>query len=96
MKSIIRKVFVTSLAFATLGSSMLTMESCSEPESNLVDFNHTLNSPNDTLFSLLGVIQTMRKVTDRTIILGEVRGDLISVTDAASDALKNLAEFRNL
>lgn len=96
MKSIIRKVFVTSLAFATLGSSMLTMESCSEPESNLVDFNHTLISPNDTLNSLLGVIQTIRKVTDRTILLGEVRGDLISVTDAASDALKNLAEFRNL
>ncbi len=96
MKSIIRKVFVASLAFATLGSSMLTMESCSEPESNLVDFNHTLISPNDTLNSLLGVIQTIRKVTDRTILLGEVRGDLISVTDAASDALKNLAEFRNL
>ena len=38
----------------------------------------------------------MRKVADRTVILGEVRGDLISVTDAASDALKNLAEFRNL
>ena len=96
MKSIIRKVFVASLALTALGSSMLTMESCSEPESNLVDFNHTLNSPNDSLHSLLGVIQTIRKVADRTILLGEVRGDLISVTDAASDALKNLAEFRNL
>lgn len=96
MKSIIRKVFVASLALTAFGSSMLTMESCSEPESNLVDFNHTLNSPNDSLNSLLGVIQTIRKVADRTILLGEVRGDLISVTDAASDALKNLAEFRNL
>ena len=96
MKSIIRKVFVTSLAFATIGSSVLTMESCSEPESNLVDFNHKVDVPTDTLHSVLGIIQTMRNVVDRTILLGEVRGDLISVTDAASDDLKNLAEFRNL
>ena len=88
MKSIIRKVFVTSLAFATIGSSVLTMESCSEPESNLVDFNHKVDVPTDTLHSVLGIIQTMRNVADRTILLGEVRGDLISVTDAASDDLK--------
>lgn len=85
-----------SLAFLTFGSSLVTFESCSEPESNLVDFNHTLNSPNDTLYSLLGVIHTMRKVADRTVILGEVRGDLTSVMDAASYDLKDLAEFKNL
>ncbi|MBR6196011.1 MAG: RagB/SusD family nutrient uptake outer membrane protein [Bacteroidaceae bacterium] len=91
-----RKVSVLSLALATFGSSLLTLGSCSEPESNLVDFNHTLNSPNDTVYSLLGVIHSMRKVADRTVILGEVRGDLVTVTDAASYDLKNLAGFKNL
>jgi len=85
-----------SLAFLTFGSSLVTFESCAEPESNLVDFNHTLTSPNDTLYSLLGVIHTVQKVADRTVILGEVRGDLISVMDAASYDLKDLAEFKNL
>ncbi len=91
----IKKGLAVVLAVLSLGSSF-SLQSCSEPESSLVDFNHTLNSPNDTLYSLLGIINTIRNVADRTILLGEVRGDLTSVTPDASYELKDLSNFRNL
>ena len=64
-----------------------------ETVSSLVDFNPQLNSPNDTVFSLLGIMNKMQVVADRTIILGEMRGELSSATEAATTDLKELADF---
>ena len=49
--------------------------SCVDTDSSLVDFNPQLNSPNDTVYSLLGIMNKMQVIADRTIILGEIRGD---------------------
>ena len=62
--------------------------SCVDTDSSLVDFNPQLNSPNDTVFSLLGIMNKMQVVADRTIILGEMRGELSSATEAATTDLK--------
>ena len=35
----------------------------------------------------------MQTIADRTILLGELRGDLVSVTDAADADLRNIANF---
>ena len=67
--------------------------SCVDTDSSLVDFNPQLNSPNDTVFSLLGIMNKMQVVADRTIILGEMRGELSSATEAATTDLKELADF---
>ncbi|WP_216655798.1 RagB/SusD family nutrient uptake outer membrane protein [Xylanibacter muris] len=65
-------------------------------DSELVEFekDHNLDSPSDTVYSVLGIIHKMQVIADRTVLLGEVRGDLVSVTDAASSDLKRLASFQ--
>ena len=67
--------------------------SCVDTDSSLVDFNPQLNSPNDTVYSLLGIMNKMQVIADRTIILGEIRGELSSATEAATTDLKELADF---
>ena len=67
--------------------------SCVDTDSSLVDFGPQLNSPNDTVYSLLGIMNKMQVVADRTIILGEMMGELSSVTETATTDLKELASF---
>ena len=66
-----------------------------ETSSELVEFekDNTLNHPTDSVYSVLGIIGKMQVIADRTLLLGEVRGDLMSTTDAASADLKNLSVF---
>ena len=67
--------------------------SCVDTDSSLVDFGSQLNSPNDTVYSLLGIMNKMQVVADRTIILGEMMGELSSATETATTDLKELASF---
>ena len=66
-----------------------------EAESDLVEFeeNHTLNHATDSVYSVMGIINKMQVIADRVVILGEVRGDLMQPTTAASTDLKRLSAF---
>jgi len=55
--------------------------------------DHQLTSDADTLFNIVGIMNKMQVIGDRTILLGELRGDLVSVTGYASSDLRQLAEF---
>jgi len=80
---------------AALMVSLFTFSSCTEPENSLVEFtdDNTLSTPNDTVYSLMGIIGKMQQIADRTVLLGEVRADLISLTDHANLNLQALANF---
>ncbi|MBQ4391764.1 MAG: RagB/SusD family nutrient uptake outer membrane protein [Prevotella sp.] len=47
----------------------------------------------DTLWAVAGIMNKMQVIADRTILLGEVRGDLVSLTTDASSDLRQLADF---
>ncbi len=66
-----------------------------ETDSELVEYekDNTLNHPIDSVYSVLGIINKIQVIADRTVLLGETRGDLVVTTDAASADLKNLANF---
>ena len=51
------KIFSMGLAFAIGAGAALT--SCVDTDSNLVDFGSDLHSPNDTVYSLLGIMNKM-------------------------------------
>ena len=53
-----------------------------------------LNSPTDTIYSVIGIQNKMQALADRTVILGEVRGDLVEVNQYASSDLRDVAAFR--
>ncbi|MBR0036158.1 MAG: RagB/SusD family nutrient uptake outer membrane protein [Bacteroidales bacterium] len=83
---------------AAVGTLLLATTSCEDmlsPESDLVMYeeDNQLNSVNDTLFSVIGVVNLMQKVADKTNLLGEVRGDLVTVTADATTDLQALANF---
>ncbi|MBQ9355828.1 MAG: RagB/SusD family nutrient uptake outer membrane protein [Prevotella sp.] len=72
--------------------------SCSDildTDSELVEFekDNTLNHPTDSVYSILGIVNKMQIIADRTVLLGEVRADLVNPTDAASSDLKRLSAF---
>ena len=76
----------------------LAITSCAgmlENDSDLImtPDQNSLSSPNDTIYSVIGTISLMQRVADRTNILGEVRGDLVSCTTDASVQLQNLAAY---
>ena len=65
------------------------------PESDLVEYeeDHTLNHATDSVYSVMGIINKMQIIADRVVLLGEVRGDLVLPTAAASNDLKHLSAF---
>ena len=66
-----------------------------ETDSNLVEYekDNTLNHPTDSVYSVLGIINKIQVIADRMVLLGEVRGDLVTTTNVASSDLKRLADF---
>ncbi|MBO5663384.1 MAG: hypothetical protein J6R95_01220, partial [Bacteroidales bacterium] len=42
--------------------------------------NNRLDSPNDSVFSLVGILYQFQKLGDQYVLLGELRGDLMDVT----------------
>ncbi len=97
MKKLISKAAaVLALPLAFISSGVMT--SCADmldTESELVQFadDNKINAPEDSIFSVMGIIRQMQIVADRTVLLGELRGDLVVTNDNATKDIKNLAAF---
>ncbi len=75
-----------------------TATSCSDffdQDSDHVTFtdDFRLDNPRDTIYALTGIMSKLSALGDRTILLGEARGDLVSVTTAANADLRAVANF---
>jgi starch-binding outer membrane protein, SusD/RagB family len=55
--------------------------------------DNPLDSPTDTVYSVIGVLNKLQRIADRTVLLGEIRGDLVSLTPDATLQLQALANF---
>lgn len=44
--------------------------------------DHTLTSASDTVYSVLGILNKLEMLADQTVLLGEVRGDLVNTYNA--------------
>jgi hypothetical protein len=66
-----------------------------ETSSDLVEYekDNTLNHATDSVYSVLGILNKMQLIADRSVLLGEARGDLMRTTESASADLKRLAAF---
>ena len=83
----------------TLFTLLFTLSGCSDlldTKSDMIEFaeDNKLNSAQDTLSSMLGVIRGIQTIADRTIILGDVRSDQLTPTEYASTAIQQLASFQ--
>ena len=90
LKNIISAVIVAG--------AVLTASSCEDMfkvDSKVVlyDYENTLDRATDTVYSVLGIIKNMQKIADRSVLLGEVRGDLVSTSTHANKDLAELYKF---
>ena len=74
------------------------LASCSDffdQESEHVIFTETdhLNSATDSIYSVIGILNKLQAIGDRTVLLGEVRGDLVDLTKEANSDLRDMALF---
>ena len=78
-------------AAAALTSCSDLMDTDSELVEKLED--NKLQQPTDSVYSIMGIIYKMQAIADRTVLLGELRGDLTTTTASASKDLKAITNF---
>lgn len=89
-----KRIYFIAAAICT----MLSFSSCSnffDEDSTYIinaDDEH-LNNATDTIYSVTGILNKLQAIADRTVLLGEARGDLVNVTSATSVDLRALANF---
>ncbi len=91
-----RLKYLSFVIYSLLFSVALT--SCADffdQESEHVIFTEKdhLNNATDSIYSVTGILNKLQTLADRTILLGEVRGDLMEVTTDANSDLRDLAQF---
>ena len=88
-------LFASGLVGCAICAATTACSDMLDTTSEMVEFqeDNKLNHPTDSVYSVMGIIGRIQHIADRTVLLGEVRGDLVQVTDAANIDLKQLANF---
>lgn len=91
----IKSILIAGLSLMSLGV-YTSCEDMMDTKSSLVMFSqdHNLNQATDTVYSVMGIIGKMQAIADQTVLLGEIRGDLVELTPQASIDLQELAQFK--
>lgn len=87
----LKNIFPTALLVCFISSCQDMMDLKSD--SFIFEEDHTLASPNDSLYSVMGILTQVQKIGTRYILFGELRGDLMCVTDDAPADLKEISDF---
>ena len=87
---------IKTLGILVIGASCFI--SCSDmletnSSSYLNTADHHLNSANDSLYSVVGILTQIQKLGERYVIVGETRGDLTELTVNAGMDLQDIANF---
>lgn len=90
MKKIIISICVCATMTAITGCADFF-----EQDSDHVTFadDYKLDNATDTIYGVTGILNKMQKLADRTVLLGEVRGDLVDISDATTADLREIALF---
>lgn len=79
-----RSIISCGLLLLGVGAATTSCEDMFTPNNKLVT---TDLAPQDTVYQMMGIVKRMQKLADRTVLLGEVRADLVDVnpTVASTD-----------
>ncbi len=83
---------------AVLAPAFVSCEKMLEVESNryLMAKDNKLDNPNDSLYSIAGILNKLQTLGDDYVILGELRADMMDVTHNADINLREVSELMNL
>lgn len=93
-----KNTFNYMAALLTFVAAMSLFNSCEDmldTDSSRIAFeeDNQLKSPNDSIYSVMGILSKFQEIGQRYVLLGELRGDLMSVSQDASFSLKEVNEF---
>lgn len=89
----------TKILLAAVAALTMVFTGCSDMmdiDSDRVVYqeDHRLDNPNDSIYSVIGVLAKMQNIADPCLIFGELRGDLMTVdAQNASTDLQQIANF---
>jgi len=71
-----KSIIFSGLLLVTLGAATTSCEDMLSVEDEL----HTTNlAPQDTVYQIMGIVNRMQSLVDRTVVLGELRADLVDL-----------------
>jgi hypothetical protein len=91
MKKIVKTIFTFGVCAALLNACGDMLETGSSRV--VFEEDNTLQSANDTVYSVMGILELMEYVGNRYVILGELRGDLVDVTPNSDVNLQQINNF---
>ena len=84
-------IFYTLALCSTLGV-LTACEDMFDVTSSSVQYeeSHSISSPSDSLYSVIGILSKLQAIADRTVLLGELRGDLVDENVYTENDLREL------
>lgn len=79
----LKSIIACGLLLLGVGTATTSCEDMFTAENHLVTTDLT---PKDTLYQVMGIVQRMQKIVDKSILLGEVRADLLQVDPVHASA----------
>ena len=91
----IYKIFCAGLVGCGFAATLTSCEDFFNQESDDVLYaeDEHLNNAVDTIYSVNGILTKLQALADRTILFGELRGDLVDLTEYADSNLQAIANF---
>lgn len=84
----VKSIIASGLLLLGVGAATTSCEDMFTAENKLVT---TDLAPQDTVYQMMGIVKRMQKLADRTVLLGEIRADLVDVN--RSVASKDVQEL---
>ncbi len=89
-----KKNLINTVAFLLCGAMFFSScEDMLDAESNRVEYEFDGWTFNDSVYSVLGILNAVQQVGDKQVLLGELRGDLVSINENTLDDIKDISEF---
>lgn len=87
-----RKSIIYAIALCTAVGLFTACEDMLDVTSSSVQYedSHELNSPADSMYSVVGILSKLQGIADRTVLLGELRGDLVDENTYTENDLREL------
>ncbi len=84
-----KSIIFSGLLLLGAGAATTSCEDMFTADNNYVT---TDLAPQDTLYQMMGIINNLQKVADRSILFGELRADLVDINDHTPIDLREMAE----
>ena len=77
------KLYICAAIAACTTMAFSSCEDMLKVDSKVVLYqeDHNLDNATDTLYSVMGILQGIQRIADRTVLLGEMRGEPIEDSD---------------